>query len=97
LPVDTLKIDRGFVQDLGNNAGDLAIVRAVIALADAFGLAVVAEGLETSVAAEILLRHGCYRAQGFLLSRPLSSSAMSKLFARKYIELPFAPAQHKVP
>lgn len=96
LPVDTLKIDRGFVQDLGNNAGDLAIVRAVIALADAFGLAVVAEGVETAAAAEILLRHGCYRAQGFLLSRPLSSSAMSKLFARKYIELPFAPAQRKV-
>ncbi|MFN8102682.1 MAG: bifunctional diguanylate cyclase/phosphodiesterase [Mycobacterium sp.] len=97
LPVDTLKIDRSFVRDLGENAGDLAIVRAVIALADAFGLAVVAEGVETSAAAEILLRHGCYRAQGFLLSRPLSSAAMSKLFARKYIELPFATSRRAVP
>ncbi len=97
LPVDTLKIDRSFVRDLGNNAGDLAIVRAVIALADAFGLAVVAEGVETSAAAEILLRHGCFRAQGFLLSRPLTSTAMSKLFARKYIELPFATSQRAAP
>ncbi len=97
LPVDTLKIDRSFVRDLGDNAGDLAIVRAVIALADAFGLAVVAEGVETSAAAEILLRHGCYRAQGFLLSKPLVSAAMSKLFARKYIELPFATSQRAAP
>ncbi len=97
LPVDTLKIDRSFVRDLGVTAGDLAIVRAVIALADAFGLAVVAEGVETSAAAEILLRHGCYRAQGFLLSKPLVSAAMSKLFARKYIELPFATSQRAAP
>ncbi len=75
----------------------LSIVRAVIALADAFGLAVVAEGVETSAAAEILLRHGCYRAQGFLLSKPLVSAAMSKLFARKYIELPFATSQRAAP
>lgn len=91
LPLDTLKIDRSFVQDLGTNAGDLAIVRAVIALADAFGLEVVSEGVETALAAEILLRHGCHRAQGFLLSRPLSGPAMSELFARKHIELPFTP------
>ncbi|HEY5843555.1 MAG TPA: EAL domain-containing protein [Mycobacterium sp.] len=89
LPVDTLKIDRSFVQDLGTNAGDLAIVRAVIALADAFGLEVVAEGVETTAAAQILLRHGCHRAQGFLLSRPIEGAAMAELLARKRIQLPF--------
>lgn len=90
LPVDTLKIDRSFVQDLGTNTGDLAIVRAVIALADAFGLAVVAEGVETTAAAQILLRHGCRRGQGFLLSRPLEEHAMAELLSRKRIELSYA-------
>ena len=51
LPVDTLKIDKGFVRELGTNPGDLAIVRAIIALAEAFGLELVAEGVETEAAA----------------------------------------------
>jgi diguanylate cyclase (GGDEF)-like protein len=90
LPVDTLKIDRSFVRDLGTNAGDLAIVRAVIALADAFGLELVAEGVETEVAAKTLLRHGCHRAQGYLLSRPIEGSDMEALLAQRRIVLPFA-------
>ena len=81
LPVDVLKIDRGFVTDLGSNPDDLAIVRAVIALAEAFELELVAEGVETLAAAVTLLRHGCHRAQGFLLSRPLSGSDMASLLA----------------
>lgn len=81
LPVDVLKIDRSFVTDLGNNPDDLAIVRAIIALADAFGLQLVAEGVETEIAAATLLRLGCSRAQGFLLSHPLSGDEMLKLLA----------------
>ena len=79
LPVDTLKIDKSFVRELGTNPGDLAIVRAVIALAESFGLELVAEGVETEEAALTLLRHGCYRAQGFLLSRPVDGEAMESL------------------
>lgn len=90
LPVDTLKIDKGFVRDLGTNQGDLAIVRAVIALAEAFGLQLVAEGVETQSAALTLLRHGCYRAQGFLLSRPISADDMEALFAQRRIPLDLA-------
>jgi EAL domain-containing protein (putative c-di-GMP-specific phosphodiesterase class I) len=79
LTVDMLKIDRSFVRDLGTNPGDLAIVRAIIALAEAFGLDVIAEGVETELAARTLLAHGCYRAQGFLLSRPLAHDDMESL------------------
>jgi diguanylate cyclase (GGDEF)-like protein len=89
LPVDTLKIDKSFVRDLGTNAGDLAIVRAVIALADAFGLELVAEGVETEAAAKTLMQHGCHRAQGYLLSRPLEGAAMEALLAKQRIVLPF--------
>ena len=72
LPVDELKIDRGFVRDLGLNSNDLAIVRSIISLADAFGLQTVAEGVETELAAVTLIALGCVRAQGFLYSKPCS-------------------------
>jgi diguanylate cyclase (GGDEF)-like protein len=88
LPVDTLKIDKSFVRELGSNAGDLAIVRAVIALAEAFDLELVAEGVETPSAARTLVQHGCYRAQGYMLSRPLVGSAMESLFAQERIPAP---------
>ena len=64
LPVNTLKIDKSFVRDLGFDPDDLSIVRAIIGLADAFNLGLVAEGVETVLAARTLLEHGCYRAQG---------------------------------
>ena len=92
LPVDTLKIDKSFVRELGTNPGDLAIVRAVIALAESFGLELVAEGVETQEAALTLLRHGCYRAQGFLLSRPVDSNAMESLLAGRRIPVQFSAA-----
>jgi diguanylate cyclase (GGDEF)-like protein len=92
LPVDTLKIDKGFVRELGSNPGDLAIVRAIIALAEAFGLQLVAEGVETEAAAMTLLRHGCYRAQGFLLSRPIAGDAMESLLAKGRIPMDFSAA-----
>jgi diguanylate cyclase (GGDEF)-like protein len=89
LPVDTLKIDRSFVRELGSDPGDLAIVRAIIALAEAFGLELVAEGVETEAAALTLLRHGCHRAQGFLLSRPIAGAAMESLLAKGRIPVQF--------
>jgi diguanylate cyclase len=89
LPVDMLKIDRGFVRDLGTNANDLAIVRAIIGLAEAFSLQVVAEGVETPSAAMTLVQHGCQRAQGYLLSRPIASSAMESLLSARWLPMPF--------
>jgi diguanylate cyclase (GGDEF)-like protein len=89
LPVDIVKIDTAFVRDLGTNAGDLAIVRAVIGLADAFGLQLVAKGVETPAAALTLMQHGCHRAQGFLLSRPVAADAMESLLSGGRMRLPF--------
>ena len=91
LPVDALKIDKEFVRDLGTDAAysDLAILKQVVALADAFGLDVIAEGVETAAAARALLDLGCYRAQGFLLSRPLDRNAMGSLFAQRFIPVDF--------
>lgn len=88
LPVDTLKIDQAFVHELGRDPGDLAIVRAIVALAEAFELEVVAEGLETVDAAETLLDIGCWRAQGYLLSRPVDAPTMQQLLRHPYLPLP---------
>jgi diguanylate cyclase len=93
LPVDELKIDKGFVRELGTDAGDQAIVRSIMSLADAFRLDVIAEGVETATAARTLLDLDCYRAQGFLLSRPLDSEAMESLLAKRFITIDFSNVQ----
>lgn len=86
LPVSTLKIDRGFVRDLDVCADDLAIVRAIMGLAEALNLNVVAEGVESEGAARTLLKEGCVRAQGFLFCRPVSASATRELLAAGSID-----------
>ena len=89
LPVDMLKISAGFIRDLGTSAADLAVVQAIIGLAEAVGLQLTAEGVETPVAAMTLLQHGCSRAQGLLLSRPVMGDAMGSLLSARQISLPF--------
>jgi EAL domain-containing protein (putative c-di-GMP-specific phosphodiesterase class I) len=89
LPVDMLKIDPRFVRDLGRNANDLAIVRAIIGLAEAFELQLVAEGVETPAAALALMQHGCRRAQGYLFSRPITGNAMESLLSSRWMPMPF--------
>jgi diguanylate cyclase len=87
LPVDTLKIDAGFVRDLDTNTSDLAIVRSILVLAEAFGLQLVAEGVETPAAAMTLIQHGCHRAQGFLFSRPVAGDAMESLLSGRRLRM----------
>jgi diguanylate cyclase (GGDEF)-like protein len=87
LPIDALKIDTEFVRNLGSNPKDLAVVRAIIGLAEAFDLQLVAEGVETQVAAKTLTRHGCHRAQGFLLSRPVAGDDMESLLSTRFMPL----------
>ncbi|MEM8904570.1 MAG: EAL domain-containing protein [Actinomycetota bacterium] len=71
LPVDVIKIDRSFVDGLGSEADDTAIVQSIIGLGDALDLDVVAEGVETATHVSLLRRMGCRRAQGFGLGRPM--------------------------
>ncbi|MFT3966855.1 MAG: EAL domain-containing protein [Sphingobium sp.] len=69
-PVDVLKIDRSFVRNLERDSGDVAIIDAIVKLGSSLGLEVVAEGVETEMQKDILLRHGCMIGQGFLLGYP---------------------------
>ena len=72
LPIDILKIDRSFVQDLPEDEEDAAIVRMIAALAQSLGLTLHAEGVETQAQRRLLLAQGCHRAQGFHVSPPLA-------------------------
>ncbi|QLC74230.1 EAL domain-containing protein [Pseudomonas sp. LPB0260] len=71
LPLDTLKIDRSFIQDVPASRQDMEIIQAVIAMAHTLHLKVVAEGVETPQQLAFLQEHGCDYLQGYLLSRPL--------------------------
>ena len=70
LPANELKIDRGFVRDLEQDSDDAAIVSAIVALGQALGLRIVAEGVETDTQQAFLTRLGCDSLQGYLLGRP---------------------------
>ncbi|AZE65762.1 diguanylate cyclase/phosphodiesterase [Pseudomonas synxantha] len=68
LPLNTLKIDRSFIQDIPRSRADSEIVQAIIGMAHTLHLQVVTEGVETQEQFELLLRHGCDYIQGYLLS-----------------------------
>jgi EAL domain-containing protein (putative c-di-GMP-specific phosphodiesterase class I) len=76
LPVQTLKIDRSFIQDIASDAEDEAIAIAIIQLGKSMNLSVIAEGVENAQQVAFLLRHGCNRAQGFFYSHPLAADRL---------------------
>ena len=76
-PVDVLKVDRSFVDGLGPDPEDSAIVAAVIQLAHTLDLCAVAEGVETGAQLELLRQLGCDEAQGYLFSHPLPADDMA--------------------
>ncbi|MCX6073683.1 MAG: EAL domain-containing protein [Campylobacterales bacterium] len=76
LPLDLLKIDQSFVRGIPDNNEDIAIVRAIIALAKSMGMRVIAEGVESVEQKEFLVENGCRAIQGYFYSRPMPSSEM---------------------
>ncbi|MGN6333238.1 MAG: putative bifunctional diguanylate cyclase/phosphodiesterase [Motilibacteraceae bacterium] len=88
LPVSEVKVDRSFVAGLVHEPGDLAVVRAVVDLSRPLGLTVVAEGVETEEARELLREVGCTVAQGYLLSRPLTAEDLERWMQRRTVSVP---------
>ncbi len=83
LPVDTIKIDRSFVSGLPASAGAVALVSTIIALARAFSLATVAEGVETKEQLDALRKLGCQQSQGYFHGRPQAVPEITALMLRE--------------
>ncbi|MBZ9559765.1 MULTISPECIES: EAL domain-containing protein [Modicisalibacter] len=82
LPLDELKIDRSFIQEL-DDSNDAAIVQAIIAVAGHLHLSVVAEGIETAEQQAFLETHGCHCFQGFRFFRPMPYAALLEVFEER--------------
>lgn len=79
LPLNTLKIDRSFIQDIPKSTTDMEIVQAIIGMAHTLHLQVITEGVETPQQLELLIKHGCDYVQGYLLSAAVPASEVSAL------------------
>uniref|UniRef100_A0A831TK68 Bifunctional diguanylate cyclase/phosphodiesterase n=1 Tax=Thermorudis peleae TaxID=1382356 RepID=A0A831TK68_9BACT len=82
LPVDCLKIDRTFIERLGQDQAQAAIIQTIVSVARALGLNVVGEGIETEMQLVHLRALGCTRGQGYYIARPLSADGVATLFQR---------------
>ena len=82
LPVDILKIDRSFVNDIVENPDDNAIARSIITLGHSLNLKVIAEGVENNAQLQRLAKEGCDEIQGFLFSRPITAELIEQQLPR---------------
>lgn len=83
-PVDKLKIDRSFIENMAADTSDAAIARSVIELGHSLGLTVMAEGVETQEQLNLLTEYGCEGYQGYLCSRPRSASDLRDLLEQHH-------------
>ena len=74
-PIDVIKIDRSFTQDIDRDRQSTVIIETLIHLAQKLGLKIVAEGIELEAQARTLVEKGCYQGQGFLFSKPVPAAA----------------------
>jgi EAL domain-containing protein (putative c-di-GMP-specific phosphodiesterase class I) len=82
-PIDTLKIDKSFVQDLHIDNDDAAICAAILAMARRLDLNVVAEGVELNEQLQFLINHGCNQIQGYIFSKPLAAHDLEQFVNEK--------------
>jgi len=82
-PITKLKIDQSFIRDLESNADDQVIVKSIIALANALGLDMIAEGVETSNQKDILIQNECSHMQGYFFSKPVPVDEIEFFFRIK--------------
>ncbi len=82
LPLDQIKIDKSFVNDIASDPNDAAIVQTIIAMTQAMGLNVIAEGVETCAQRDFLDEHGCHAFQGYLFSKPVPLEAFELLLEK---------------
>ena len=92
--MDTLKIDRSFVNGVSGDAQDVAIVRSVVALARTLGLRVTAEDIETGEQLEALRGLACDEGQGYLFARPGTADAVTTLLRETAMETSRRPYTH---
>lgn len=85
LPVDTLKIDRAFIENVENSKQQLAIVKAIVVLGESLGLQIVAEGVENDAQLQLLKELGCDLIQGYHVSKPLSATEMEALLQSQLV------------
>ncbi|WP_296695505.1 EAL domain-containing protein [Rhodoferax sp.] len=81
-PIDELKIDKSFINDIHDNADDAAIAGAIVAMAISLGLSVVAEGVERKEQVDLLLAMGCAQVQGYYFGRPVEASGFATRFLK---------------
>jgi diguanylate cyclase (GGDEF)-like protein len=91
-PVDILKIDKTFIDGIGERGGRPVLARAIVQLGRALDLQVVAEGIERPEQASVLRRLGCTRGQGYLYARPLPSAELEPILAQGVVDIPGRPA-----
>ena len=89
-PIDRVKIDQSFVRDLATDSEDLAIVKAIIALARAMRLQVIAEGVETAEQLALLTREDCHDYQGYFFARPMDAESLTALLSSQSAPKPLA-------
>lgn len=85
-PVQSLKIDRSFVCEIGEQGETIRLASAIIAMAHELDLSVIAEGVETEAQSRYLLEHGCDQFQGYMYGRPQPAEELGKLLAGKTLD-----------